>query len=143
METQTTQPMVASIPKKSRVKKMVTIGVLLVVLCAVVAFVLTKIYPEKYAKMRADREAATVINNVKDLIVLPEGTPAIFDVQDPELLVGQQAFFAGVEKGDKLLVYPESAKAIIYSPRRDIIVNVGPVTFDQNESSGVSDGQSQ
>ncbi|MCU0660002.1 MAG: hypothetical protein MUD00_00045 [Candidatus Pacebacteria bacterium] len=43
-------------------------------------------------------------------------------------------FFKGAQKGDKLVVFPTTGKAIIYSPERDIIVNVGPVTFDNNEN---------
>jgi hypothetical protein len=69
-------------------------------------------------------------------MVLPEGKPAVFVVQDPELLISQQAFFKGAQKDDRLLVYPEAGKAIVYSPKRHMIINVGPVTFDPSKGSG-------
>ena len=78
-------------------------------------------------------EIDSILNKVSKHVILPEGKPSIFVVQDPDLLIKQQAFFKGVEKGDSLIVYPEIGKAIIYSNSRDIIVNVGPVTFDQDD----------
>lgn len=84
-----------------------------------------------YKQAQAAKENASLVKKVGKLMMLPPGTPAIFVIQDPTQLSGQQPFFAGAQKGDQLLVYSDSAKAIIYSPSRNIIVNVGPVTFDQ------------
>ena len=65
-------------------------------------------------------------------MILPtDETPAIFIVQDPNQLMSQQPFFKGAQKNDRLMVYQKSGKAILYSPVRNMIVNVGPVTFDQ------------
>jgi hypothetical protein len=71
-------------------------------------------------------------------MALPEGSPTVFNIEDPEKLQGQQAFFKGSEKGDQLVVFSESAKAIIYSPSRNIIVNAGPVTFDSDPAAEAS-----
>lgn len=66
------------------------------------------------------------------IIDLPKGeTPAVFDITDPQSLISQQAFFTNAQKGDKLIVYPQSGKAIIYSPERKRVINAGPVTFNQ------------
>lgn len=89
---------------------------------------------DSYAQKKANEETKTLVSDVAKLIMLPPGEPAIFDVQDPEVLKKQQAFFEGAEKGDKLLVYAESGKAIVYSPKKNIIVNVGPVTFDKDST---------
>jgi hypothetical protein len=86
---------------------------------------------EKYLQKKADRETMALVKKVGELMILPEGVPAVFSVEDPDVLVRQQAFFKGAEKGDSLLVYPEAGKAILYSAKRNIIVNVGPVTFDE------------
>lgn len=88
---------------------------------------------EVYAQKKADKKSQALIAKVADHMLLPEGVPVIFTVEDPDMLAGQQAFFKGAEKGDTLLVYSEAGKAIIYSSKRNIIVNVGPVTFDQNQ----------
>ncbi len=110
----------------------------IIIICLFVAAVLVGAYflraytkTDAYKQKKADRAVAVLVKDVSKLILLPEGNPAVFDVQDPEMLIGQQAFFQGSEKGDKLLVYPEAGKAIIYSPKKHMIINVGPVTFDQ------------
>lgn len=91
---------------------------------------------KKASEKRVQAETVRLVKEVKKIMVLPESdVPAIFDIQDPVLLTNQQAFFAGAQKGDKLLVYPQLGKAIIYSPERKMIVNVGPVTFDQTKST--------
>jgi len=85
----------------------------------------------KEAKVKA--ETAALIKEVSKYMILPaDDQPAIFDITDPAQLSAQQAFFADAIQGDKLLVYSKTAKAIIYSPSRKLIVNVGPVTFDQD-----------
>ena len=72
------------------------------------------------------QEVEDILVKVGKLIVLPEGeVPELATVQDAEALAAEQAFFEGTVDGDKLLVY--SQKALIYSPSRDILVNVGPI----------------
>ncbi len=93
-------------------------------------------YSKANIEKRAQAETTRLIKKVRKIILLPETEiPAIFDIQDPVLLVQQQPFFAGVEKGDKLLVYPQNGKAFIYSQKKNIIVNVGPVNFNQSGTS--------
>ncbi|PIQ35582.1 MAG: hypothetical protein CO060_00885 [Candidatus Yonathbacteria bacterium CG_4_9_14_0_2_um_filter_43_16] len=73
---------------------------------------------------------------VKDLgriMILPtDETPTIFEITDPKAMIAEQPFFTGAIKGDKLLIYSSIARAIIYSPSRNLIVNVGPVTKEQS-----------
>jgi hypothetical protein len=38
----------------------------------------------------------------------------------------QQAFFAGAENGDYLLIYKEAGKAVLYSAKKNKILNMGP-----------------
>lgn len=62
-------------------------------------------------------------------IILPKDNtaPRVAIVTDPALLTEEQEFYRGAEAGDVLVVFEESKRAILYSPKRDIIVNVGPV----------------
>jgi hypothetical protein len=122
--------------KKMSNKIVIAGAVLLVLVLAIAAFAYrgyTK--SEGYTKKKAAAETAETLKDVSKLMILPSGQPSIFAVEDPEKLVSQQAFFAGSIKGDQLLVYPEAGKAIIYSPSRGLIVNVGPVTFDDNKKA--------
>jgi hypothetical protein len=68
---------------------------------------------------------------ISKFITLPtDDSPQLFEIDDPKQLIGKQAFFKDVLKGDKLLVYPKSAKAVVYRESSDKIINIGPVSFD-------------
>jgi hypothetical protein len=89
-----------------------------------------KVDPQKVAQ----EEANKLIAQVGKLIILPTAeTPTIATVTDPEALKSQ-AFFANAQKGDKLLIYTNSKKAILYDPAQNIIVEVAPVNIgNQNQ----------
>jgi len=77
----------------------------------------------------AQKEVEAVITKVGKLIVLPEGeTPTLATVSDPEALKSQP-FFAKAAKGDKVLIYTNARKAILYNPESNKIVEVAPVNI--------------
>lgn len=77
---------------------------------------------------RAQKELAKAVEAVSKHMILPEGDePVLATVTDAETLTKQQAFFAGSQNGDQLLLFPRNLKAIIYSPSREKIINVGPI----------------
>jgi len=118
---------------KSRSWVWVIVGLVIAGLIAALLYTYFYFTSDEYREKAAAKEVAELIAEIGTKMILPvDEEPAIFDITDPAQLASQQAFFADVEQGDKLLVYSESAKAIIYSPSRGIIVNVGPVTFDEN-----------
>lgn len=130
-----------AVPKKNRKLKLIVIG-LLIVLATVFGFLYYK-YPQalgmktsaEKAQAKVEAEAKDILAQVGKLIMLPvDETPAIFEITDPQMLIAQQSFFTGAEKGDKLLIYKTLARAIVYSPSRNLIVNVGPVTQEQMPS---------
>ncbi len=74
------------------------------------------------------QEIDKILKEVGRHIILPEGeTPTVATIEDAAALAEQQVFFKDSENGDKVLIY--SDRAIIYSPDRDMLVNVGPVYF--------------
>jgi cytoskeletal protein RodZ len=129
-------------PKKTKVsmkQKMIITLLVIVVILTGAAYWYFKYHSKASAEKRAQAETVRLVKEVRKIMILPEtDVPAVFDVQDPTLLASQQAFFVGAEKGDKLLVYPQIGKAIIYSPKRQKIVNVGPVTFDQTKPASTT-----
>jgi flagellar biosynthesis/type III secretory pathway M-ring protein FliF/YscJ len=125
----TSQP----VQKSRKAKKLAFFIILLLILSGLFYYLFWYAKTESYKQKKADKESAELIKEVGEMMILPPGKPAIFTVQDPDLLAGQQAFFKGAEKGDSLIVYSEAGKAIIYSKKRNLIVNVGPVTFDQSK----------
>lgn len=81
----------------------------------------------------AQGEIQQVIEKVSRLIVLPEGeTPTIATVTDLEKLK-DQPFFSKAQKGDRVLIYTNAKKAILYRPNADKIVEVAPLNIGATE----------
>ena len=68
-----------------------------------------------------------VIDNASELMILPENEkPTIATIIDIEKLRSDNPeFYKNAENGDKLLIYPQ--KAIIYSEKKNIIINVASI----------------
>lgn len=79
-------------------------------------------------------QAETILEGLRKHILLPSGTPQMMQINNPDDLIQKDQFFAGSQNGDVLLIYRDAGKALIYSPQRDIIVNVGPVQVDPPEA---------
>ena len=77
----------------------------------------------------ANEEAQAVIAKVGKLILLPENEqPTVATVSDPQRLA-DQPFFSKAKKGDKVLIYTNARKAILYDPELNKIIEVAPVTI--------------
>lgn len=128
--------------KPKNYSKVIAIIIIIAILCGGGYYYYYKKYNSPEAeKARIQKDIDDLVVKVsKHIILPPSDSPVVFDVTDPVELVKNQTFFIGSETGDKLLIYPIQAKAIIYSPRRDVIVNVGPVTFSQTGDALQSSG---
>jgi hypothetical protein len=74
----------------------------------------------------AAKELQATIKLVSRHMVLPaDEQPTLATVSDPAKLK-DQAFFTRAEKGDKVLLYSKSGKAILYSMKQDKILEVSP-----------------
>ncbi len=84
-------------------------------------------------------ELQMLADEVGKLIILPTNeVPTIATVSDPSALKNQ-AFFADAKKGDKVLIYTNAKKAILYDPIVKKIVNVAPVnTGDIQKSNQIT-----
>ena len=81
---------------------------------------------------KRNNRADIVAENVKALIskhmLLPtDEEPAYATITDKEKL--DTPFLKQAENGDKLLIYQNNQKVIIYRPSIDRIIDVGPVTI--------------
>jgi len=78
---------------------------------------------------QAKKENSDLVDKVSKLLVLPtDETPTIATVSDPEALK-DQAFFTGAVKGDKVLIYTNAKKAILYSVSTNKILDVAPLNI--------------
>lgn len=138
--------------KKTRMIIVVLI-LLLVVLLGVLGYFLFVGKKQEVSPVEGNRkELQEVIEAVGKLILLPEGEePTLATVSDPSKLK-DQAFFKNAELGDKVLIYSQAKKAILYSPTKNKIIEIAPINLnpqaekttqlplDQGGSNSVSNG---
>ncbi|MBX4211341.1 MAG: hypothetical protein KW806_00880 [Candidatus Yanofskybacteria bacterium] len=80
----------------------------------------------------AQKESDGLIAAVSKLMVLPENeSPTIATVADPLKLINQP-FFARAKKGDKVLIYTNARKAILFDPIANKILEVAPLNIGEN-----------
>ncbi|HXK38326.1 MAG TPA: hypothetical protein VJ579_04640 [Candidatus Paceibacterota bacterium] len=94
----------------------------------------------------ADQKAlvSNYLAQVGKHMILPQGDePVVATVDNPEALVKQQAFFLGSVKGDIVLIFPKTQRAILYSPSRNKIVNAGPVIAGNQNKSDTGSGDTE
>lgn len=92
----------------------------------------------KYISKMTDSVAKKVVIAVSNLMVLPDEVPTIATVTDESQLVGQN-FFKSAKNGDKILIYKQAAKAIIYRPEINKIVEVTSILpGNQNNPSSAN-----
>lgn len=84
------------------------------------------------------KEREEILAKVGKLMVLPtDEEPTIASVTDAEVLSQYQPFFRNASNGDKVILYVKSGKSIIYSPDKNIIVNVGTISVRGNNAGAL------
>jgi hypothetical protein len=98
---------------------------------AIAAYLYRQNLELKNPELAAKKETQEIVALVGRLMVLPEEeTPTVATVTDPEKLK-DQVFFANAKKGDKVLIYTQAKKAILYDPAQDKIIEVAPLNIGQ------------
>jgi hypothetical protein len=78
---------------------------------------------------QATAQAKVLINEVGQLMLLPtDEQPTIATVSDVTKLM-DQPFFANAKNGDKVLIYTQTKKAILYRESINKIIEVAPVNL--------------
>ena len=81
------------------------------------------------ASLTGQVDIKSLLEKVGKLIKLPDNeTPTVATVSDLEKLKNQP-FFAKAKIGDKVLLYTQNKKAILYDPVDNLIVEVGPLVI--------------
>lgn len=94
--------------------------------------------PNLVAQNLAKHEAEVLVGKVGKLVALPEGEiPTVATVSDPEALK-DQPFFAQSVKGDKVLIYAQAKKAVLYSVGMNKILEVAPLSIGNDKPSTTS-----
>ena len=96
----------------------------------------------KNPELAAELEAKELAEKVGKLILLPKDeVPTIATVSDPEVLKNQ-AFFKDAKRGDKVLIYTNAKKAILYDPEANLVINVAPVNLGNFQPSSIAPNES-
>lgn len=122
---------------RRRLKARRAVALLVLAACVIGGLLYYRSYTSPEAEAaRLEAKNRQLIETVGKRMLLPAGeTPVIYQIDDPALLIAEQPFFVGSEKGDRLLIYPQSARAIIWSPSRKRIVNAGPLDLTAPEEA--------
>lgn len=92
------------------------------------------------SSLAVKKEAEDLLGKVGKLMELPaDEYPTIATVSDPEKLQSQ-AFFAKAQTGDRVIVYAQARKIILYRPSSNKIVDVGSVNMENTTPEGVVAG---
>jgi hypothetical protein len=78
------------------------------------------------------KEQEEFVAEVGKSIKLPEGQPTIAEVTDLEKLSGQ-VFFEQAAAGDKVLIYADAKKVILYRPLEKRVVEVGSINVESQD----------
>jgi hypothetical protein len=89
--------------------------------------------PQQATKEQID----DLVKKVGVLIELPNEKPTVATVTNKNALKNQ-AFFANAENGDKVLIFTEAKKAILYRPSINKIIEVGPVNIGPTQATATS-----
>ena len=88
-------------------------------------------------------EVDLLVNEVGKLITLPsDEKPTVATITDIEKLK-DQPFFANAKNGDKVLIYTNAKKAILYRSEEKKIIEVGAVNINQTSPSPAPEGEEE
>jgi len=126
-------------PKKGKLVKIIVIIVAAIIFAGALAT--AGYYYNQYLKITknpdvvSQQETAKLVSSVGKLMALPtDETPSIATVTDKTKLA-DQPFFTNSENGDKVLIYTNAKKAILYRPSTDKIIEVMPISFSNTPAT--------
>lgn len=88
----------------------------------------------------AKEEVKTLVAQIGRHIELPAEEPTVATVSDREKLKNQP-FFQKAQNGDKVLIFTQNRKAILYRPKTDKIIDISTVNVAGNTEQAVASAQ--
>ena len=81
-----------------------------------------------------DAQNKTLVAKLSQLILLPDEQPTIATVADPSKLK-DQPFFTKAKTGDRVFIFTNAKKAILYDEVANKIVEVAPINIGAQKST--------
>ncbi|MEK7585900.1 MAG: hypothetical protein AAB477_01540 [Patescibacteria group bacterium] len=95
----------------------------------------------KYTKLiknpnaEAKKEAEDLLSKVAKIYLIPTGEePTVATVSDPNALK-DQSFFTQSQKGDKVLIFSNARKAVLYRPSINKIIETAPLNNSKDDQT--------
>jgi len=124
--------------KKSKVPKIIITIIIILIIGGLAAFIIIQYNENQYLRSpegiaeQQQKEAETLVEKVSKIMQLPDEQPTIATVSDKEKL-SEQPFFADAENGDKVLIFSQAGRAVIYRTSENRIINSGPIAITSSD----------
>lgn len=117
-------------PKLTPYIPAIAMGAVVLLIVLVVGFFMYKNNQKQQSpanQAAAQEEVKRLVGEVGKLVDLPFGEdPTVATVTDIERLKGQP-FFQKAKNGDKVLIYTQAKKAILYDPSAKKVIDIAPI----------------
>jgi len=117
-------------------KKIVTIVVFIAVLILCIGATATAYYYyrqiqqiKKNPQAATDMENQAILNKISTIMVLPTEKPSIATILDKTKLQGQ-AFFQKAQNGDKVIIFEQARRVLLYRPDTGRVIDFAPLVLD-------------
>ena len=123
----------------------ILLGVLFV-LVFTISFLSYNYFRNNHSRGNYD-ESQSSIESLSEVFLIPDETPTIATVLNVELLKNDNpGFYENAQNGDKLFIFVERKRAIIFRPNEGRVINVADINFDdikqvENDIPGLSDNE--
>lgn len=88
----------------------------------------------------AREEANRIRNEVGQFYAVPDEDPTVATVTDASKLK-EQAFFSKAENGDRVLIFAQARRAVLYRPSTKKIIEVAPINIGNNSQQAAGSDQ--
>lgn len=123
------------------VKKVAVIAVIAVLAVGLAVFAYKYDQANKEAqrladpKVAAEQQVSDLVSQVGALVELPSSeVPTIATVTDKSKL-NSQAFFKNAQNGDKVLIFTQAKRAVLYRPSTNKVIEVAPLNIGNDAQS--------
>lgn len=106
----------------SKKKKIIAIALVLLVLVVGGVYYYNSSQSKNDPEALIAKEALDLSERVGEIMELPDELPAVATIVD-ESKITNEPFFNGAKNGDKILVFVQSQKIVIYRPSTNKIIN--------------------
>ncbi len=108
--------------RKNKDKNINLIAIFLILSLVVFYFI------NKNAK-KEDFSVEEVVSMVDKLIVLPKDEIPTIATVTKENIIKEGGFFEGAKVGDKVLIYPNARKAVLFDIEANKVINIAPLNL--------------